>query len=110
VCDNRSWNCGVEGPSDDHGVIALRRQQRRNFLATLLLSDGVPLLLAGDELGRTRRGNNNAYCQDNEISWVDWSLRNGADDLTDVVALRTVDDVVVAGRSLMLLERSPRQP
>ena len=84
--DNRSWNCGVEGPTDDPAVGALRRQQRRNFLATLLLSEGVPLLLAGDEHGRTQRGNNNAYCQDNAISWVDWSLRGGADDLTDLVA------------------------
>jgi isoamylase len=76
--DNRSWNCGVEGPTDDQAVLALRSQQRRNFLATLLLSEGVPLLLAGDELGRTQQGNNNAYCQDNEISWVDWSLAGGA--------------------------------
>jgi isoamylase len=83
--DNRSWNCGVEGPTDDQGVLALRRQQRRNFLATLLLSEGVPLLLAGDELGRTQRGNNNAYCQDNEISWVDWSLVNGSEDLSELV-------------------------
>ena len=64
--DNRSWNCGVEGATDHPGVLALRLQQRRNFLATLLLSEGVPLLLGGDELGRTQRGNNNAYCQDNE--------------------------------------------
>jgi glycogen operon protein len=84
--DNRSWNCGVEGPTDNRTVLALRRQQRRNFLATLLLSEGVPLLLAGDELGRTQRGNNNAYCQDNEISWVDWSLTRGEDDLTELVA------------------------
>jgi isoamylase len=84
--DNRSWNCGVEGATDDQVVLALRTQQRRNFLATLLLSEGVPLLLAGDELGRTQRGNNNAYCQDNEISWVDWSLINGGDDLTKLVA------------------------
>jgi isoamylase len=84
--DNRSWNCGVEGPTDDEAVLALRRQQRRNFLATLLLSEGVPLLLAGDEHGRTQRGNNNAYCQDNEISWVDWSLAGARDDLTELVA------------------------
>jgi isoamylase len=71
--DNRSWNCGAEGPTDDPSVLELRARQRRNFLATLLLSDGVPLLLGGDELGRTQRGNNNAYCQDNEISWVDWT-------------------------------------
>ncbi len=72
--DNRSWNCGVEGPTDDPEVIALRERQQRNFLATLLLSQGVPMLLAGDEMGRTQRGNNNAWCQDNEISWVDWEL------------------------------------
>jgi len=73
--DNRSWNCGDEndeGPTDDPGVVALRRRQQRNFLATLLLSQGVPMLLGGDELGRTQQGNNNPYCQDNEISWVNW--------------------------------------
>jgi glycogen operon protein len=70
--DNRSWNCGVEGPTDDPEVLALRARQRRNMLATLLLSQGVPMLLHGDELGRTQRGNNNAYCQDDELSWVDW--------------------------------------
>jgi len=70
--DNRSWNCGVEGPTDDAGVLALRGRQRRNLMATLLLSQGVPMLVAGDELGRTQGGNNNAYCQDNEISWLDW--------------------------------------
>jgi glycogen operon protein len=71
--DNRSWNCGVEGPTDDPEVLALRARQRRNMLATLLLSQGVPMVLHGDEFGRTQRGNNNAYCQDNELSWVDWS-------------------------------------
>jgi isoamylase len=70
--DNRSWNCGAEGPTDDPGLGALRARQKRNFIATLMLSQGVPMLLAGDEIGRTQRGNNNAYCQDNEISWVDW--------------------------------------
>ena len=72
--ENRSWNCGVEGPTDDPAINALRERQKRNFLATLLLSEGTPMLLAGDEFGRTQRGNNNAYCQDNEISWVDWNL------------------------------------
>jgi isoamylase len=72
--DNRSWNCGVEGPTEDSEVSFLRERQRRNFLTSLLLSQGVPMLLAGDELGRTQHGNNNAYCQDNEISWVDWEL------------------------------------
>ena len=70
--DNRSWNCGAEGPTSDPAVLELRTRQRLNFLATLLCSQGVPMLLAGDELGRTQRGNNNAYCQDNETSWVDW--------------------------------------
>jgi isoamylase len=69
---NRSWNSGVEGPTDDPDILALRARQRRNFLATLLLSQGVPMLSHGDELGRTQRGNNNGYCQDNELSWVDW--------------------------------------
>ncbi len=71
--DNRSWNCGVEGPTDDPEVLTLRARQRRNLLATLFLSQGIPMLLHGDELGRTQRGNNNAYCQDNELSWVDWT-------------------------------------
>jgi isoamylase len=70
--DNRSWNCGVEGPTGDPQVLALRRRQQRNFLATLLLSQGIPMLLGGDEIGRTQRGNNNAYCQDSEVSWFDW--------------------------------------
>ena len=71
--DNRSWNCGAEGPSGDPAINELRARQRRNFLVTLFLSQGVPMLLAGDEMGRTQQGNNNAYCQDNAISWVDWS-------------------------------------
>ncbi|PKO67446.1 MAG: glycogen debranching enzyme GlgX [Betaproteobacteria bacterium HGW-Betaproteobacteria-16] len=70
---NLSWNCGIEGPTDDVDVRALRARQQRNFITTLLLSQGVPMLLAGDEMGRTQRGNNNAYCQDNEISWLDWT-------------------------------------
>jgi isoamylase len=69
---NLSWNCGVEGPSDDPEIVELRARQKRNFLATLLLSQGVPMLLAGDEMGRSQKGNNNAYCQDNEISWLNW--------------------------------------
>ncbi len=72
--ENLSWNCGPEGPSEDPEVNALRQRQQRNFLALLLVSQGVPMLLGGDELGRTQRGNNNAYCQDNETSWLDWSL------------------------------------
>ena len=71
--DNRSWNCGVEGPTQDPAVVELRARQRRAILSTLLLSRGVPLLLGGDELGRSQQGNNNAYCQDNEIAWWDWS-------------------------------------
>jgi glycogen operon protein len=78
---NRSWNCGVEGPTDDPVINALRSQQQRNFLTTLLLSQGVPMLLHGDELGRTQGGNNNGYCQDNETSWVHWDLGDEAKDL-----------------------------
>jgi len=69
---NRSWNCGLEGPTDNRAILALREKQKRNFLTTLFLSQGVPMLVAGDELSRTQKGNNNAYCQDNEISWIDW--------------------------------------
>ncbi len=71
---NRSWNCGVEGPTDDPAILALRERQKRNILTTLFVSQGLPLLLAGDEFGRTQNGNNNAYCQDNEISWVNWDI------------------------------------
>jgi len=70
---NLSWNCGAEGPTEDPAVLALRARQQRNFIASLLLSQGVPMLLAGDELGRSQQGNNNAYCQDNQLSWVDWT-------------------------------------
>ncbi|MEJ0034717.1 MAG: glycogen debranching protein GlgX [Gammaproteobacteria bacterium] len=79
--DNRSWNCGAEGPTEDAAVDTLRRRQMRNLLATLLLSQGTPMLLAGDEFGRTQQGNNNAYCQDNEISWLDWELDEPARSL-----------------------------
>ncbi|MEW6441885.1 MAG: glycogen debranching protein GlgX [bacterium] len=72
--DNLSWNCGAEGPTDDPNILSLRARQMRNLLATLLLSQGVPMLLAGDEIMRTQKGNNNAYCQDNEISWMNWNL------------------------------------
>ncbi|MFO7717288.1 MAG: glycogen debranching enzyme, partial [Desulfohalobium sp.] len=74
--DNASWNCGVEGTTEDPEVLALRARQQRNFLATLFLSQGVPMLLGGDEMGRSQNGNNNAYCQDNPLSWFDWQ---GAD-------------------------------
>ena len=83
--DNRSWNCGVEGETDDPEVNELRARQQRNFLATLLLSQGVPMLVAGDERRRTQRGNNNAYCQDNEISWLDWSAEKTADEQLEFV-------------------------
>jgi len=83
--NNRSWNCGVEGPTDDPVVKALRSQQKRNFLATLFLSQGVPMLLAGDAIGHSQNGNNNAYCQDNEISWIDWSEGSADMDLLSFV-------------------------
>lgn len=90
--DNESFNCGVEGPSDDPHVKALRERQRRNFLTTLFVSQGVPMLCAGDEIARTQGGNNNAYCQDNEISWVNWDLSDEQKDLLEftarVIALR----------------------
>jgi isoamylase len=83
--DNRSWNCGTEGPTDDPEINELRERQVRNFLVTLFLSQGIPMLLAGDELGRTQRGNNNSYCQDNEISWVDWETAAKHADLMEFV-------------------------
>jgi isoamylase len=78
---NRSWNCGVEGKTDDPGVLEIRARQQRNFMATLFLSQGVPMLLGGDELGRTQQGNNNTYCQDNELAWVHWELEPDQKDL-----------------------------
>ena len=83
--NNLSWNCGVEGPTDDPEINALRSRQIRNFLATLLLSQGTPMLLAGDEFGRTQKGNNNAYCQDDEISWLDWDIKEKGNHLIDFV-------------------------
>ncbi|HBL61689.1 MAG TPA: glycogen debranching enzyme GlgX [Cyanobacteria bacterium UBA8803] len=80
---NRSWNCGVEGETDDPEVLELREKQRRNMLATLMLSQGIPMLLGGDEMGRTQKGNNNAYCQDNEISWFDWDLQQSNEELVN---------------------------
>lgn len=80
---NRSWNCGEEGETDEPEILELRNRQRRNFLVTLMLSQGVPMLVSGDELGRTQKGNNNAYCQDNELSWLDWNLPESNADLLD---------------------------
>ncbi len=77
---NRSWNCGAEGPTDDPEITALRARQRRNFLATLLLSQGVPMIAHGDEIARTQQGNNNGYCQDNELTWMDWGGPEGLDE------------------------------
>jgi isoamylase len=78
---NSSWNCGVEGPTDDPEILSLRARQQRNILATLLLSQGVPMIAHGDEIGRTQQGNNNVYCQDNELSWMDWDLDPAREDL-----------------------------
>ena len=90
--NNSSWNCGVEGPTDDPKIEALRARQRRNFLTTLLVSQGVPMLVAGDEFGRTQQGNNNAYCQDNEISWLNWQRNDKQNQLLEftrkLIALR----------------------
>ncbi len=80
---NRSWNSGAEGPTDDPEINALRLRQQKNFLVTLMLSQGVPMLLHGDELGRTQHGNNNVYCQDNELAWVDWDLQESQQELLD---------------------------
>ncbi len=96
--NNHSWNCGVEGPTEDPGINALRERQLRNMLATLLLSRGTPMLLAGDEFGRTQGGNNNAYCQDSEISWLDWNLKEKGQRLVRFVsrlaALRRANPVL----------------
>jgi glycogen operon protein len=85
--ENRSWNCGAEGPTTDQAILALRARQRRNIMATLLLSEGVPMILGGDEIGRTQQGNNNGYCQDNAISWYDWNLDQDRSDLLAFTAL-----------------------
>jgi glycogen operon protein len=97
---NRSWNCGVEGPTDEPQVEELRARQQRNLLATLMLSQGVPMLLHGDELGRTQGGNNNAWCQDNETSWVDWSLSQPDQEL-----LRFTQELIRVRRSRKVLQR-----
>jgi len=102
--DNRSWNCGAEGPTDDPAINALRRRQQRNFITTLLLSQGTPMLLGGDERCRTQGGNNNAWCQDNEISWFDWTEEGCAREMREwtrrLIALRR--DHPVFRRSLHL--------
>jgi glycogen operon protein len=100
--DNRSWNCGAEGPTDDPAVLALRERQSRAMLTTLLLSFGIPMLLGGDEMGRTQQGNNNAYCQDNEITWLDWSRSDtGLLNFTKrLVALRRAHPVFRRSRFL----------
>ncbi len=101
TADNRSWNCGVEGPTDDPSVTELRGRQMRNLLATLLLSQGTPMLLAGDEFARTQRGNNNAYCQDNEISWVDWTLAEA-----NLPLVRFVQSLTALRRRYPILRRN----
>ncbi|HEX9356555.1 MAG TPA: glycogen debranching enzyme, partial [Streptosporangiaceae bacterium] len=106
--DNRSWNCGAEGPSDDPDVLALRARQSRAMLTTLLLSFGVPMLLGGDEMGRTQQGNNNAYCQDNEMTWFDWSKPDTElqDFTRRLVALRKAHPVFRRRRFLSGTEAS----
>ncbi|HVB56790.1 MAG TPA: glycogen debranching protein GlgX [Candidatus Acidoferrales bacterium] len=104
--DNLSWNCGVEGPSYDPNITALRERQKRNILATLLLSQGTPMILAGDEFGRSQRGNNNAYCQDNEISWIDWEGITGEgkkliDFVRKLTMLRNAFPILRRNRFLM---------
>ncbi|WP_375431560.1 glycogen debranching protein GlgX [uncultured Friedmanniella sp.] len=95
---NRSWNCGVEGDSDDPQVLALRLRQQRNFITTMMVSQGVPMLAHGDELGRTQRGNNNVYAQDNELAWIDWDLKSDQQDLlafaSAAIALRKAHPVL----------------
>jgi glycogen operon protein len=106
--DNRSWNCGTEGPSDDPGIVALRDRQSRAMLTTLMLSFGVPLLLGGDEMGRTQGGNNNAYCQDNELTWVDWASPDTAllDFTKKLIAFRRAHPVFRRRRFLAGTEAS----
>jgi isoamylase len=106
--DNRSWNCSVEGPTEDGDVLALRARQSRAMLATLLLSFGIPMLLGGDEMGRTQQGNNNAYCQDNEITWFDWAQPDtGLQDFTKrLIALRRAHPVFRRNRFLAGAEAS----
>ncbi|PZP56652.1 MAG: glycogen debranching enzyme GlgX [Micavibrio aeruginosavorus] len=99
--DNRSWNCGTEGPTDDPEINRLRERQIRNMMATLLLSQGTPMILAGDEFGRTQKGNNNAYCQDNEISWLDWELKDKGNSL-----IRFIQKLTAMRHNYPILHRS----
>ncbi len=99
--DNISWNHGTEGPTDDPDIVTLRERQKRNLLATLLLAQGTPMLLAGDEFGRTQQGNNNAYCQDNEISWVNWDFGEREVELAEFVR-----KTIALRRAFPILRRS----
>ena len=101
---NYSWNCGVEGPTDDPAINELRARQRKNFAAILLFSHGVPMILAGDEIGRTQQGNNNAYCQDNEVSWLDWRMTESHADL-----LRFFQQMIAFRKRCPLLRRDSFQ-
>jgi isoamylase len=99
--DNRSWNCGAEGPTDDEAITSLRERQKRNLLGTLLLSQGTPMIVAGDEFGRTQQGNNNAYCQDNAISWLNWNVDEKGQSLT-----RFVQKITALRRKYPILRRN----
>ena len=99
--DNRSWNHGVEGPTDNPEISAVRDRQKRNLLSTLLLAQGTPMLLAGDEFGRTQQGNNNAYCQDNEVSWINWDIGEGGTELAEFVR-----KLIALRKSFPILRRS----
>ena len=109
--ENRSWNCGVEGPTSDAAVLTLRRRQKRNLLASLLLSQGVPMVTSGDELSRTQQGNNNAYCQDNELSWLDWQLDAGKQEFLEfasrLIRLRREHPVFSRRRYVQAETRTP---
>lgn len=108
--ENFSWNCGIEGPTDDPGIVALREQQKRNMVATLFLSQGVPMLFGGDELSHSQNGNNNTYCQDNDLTWLDWQLDDRRSRFLDFVRLcaRTWADHPVLHRRKFFLGRHLR--
>lgn len=109
--DNLAWNCGVEGPTTDDNILRVRERQKRNFLATLLLSQGVPMITAGDEFGRTQGGNNNAYCQDNEISWINWNISGKNNELLQFTRflLRFFDEHPILQRRRFFNGRDTRQ-